>query len=175
MTMSFVYTRTDDPLARPLVEELEREYDTRYGEFYESTGETREMHKYPPEVFTPPQGGNFVLLLDDGAPVSGGAFMRIDAHTAELKRVWTHSARRREGLARRVLVELEAQAWRQGYRVVYLTTGFRQPEAAALYREQGYTDLGDPDEQAATVRRVAFRKDLADPALADAPTNRLPD
>jgi GNAT superfamily N-acetyltransferase len=147
-----------------LIEELSHEYDTRYGEFYDKTGELREMQKYGPEVFSPEEGGNFLLLLDGPSPVSGGAFKRLDPTTAEFKRIWTHSARRRQGLARQVLVELEAQAWRQGYRSVYLTTGFRQPEATGLYRTHGYTSLGDPDAgpdtDPATVRRFAFRKDL---------------
>jgi GNAT superfamily N-acetyltransferase len=174
MSLAFVYTRADDPLARPLIEELSFEYDSRYGEFYERTGEPREMQKYGPEVFSPQEGGNFLLLLDGGRAVSGGAFKRLDIVTAEFKRVWTHSARRREGLARRVLVELEAQAWRQGYRSVYLTTGFRQPEAAGLYRTHGYAELGDPDADPATVRRLAFRKALADPGLPLRPDVRSP-
>lgn len=177
MSLRFVYTRADDPLARPLIDELSFEYDSRYGEFYTASGEPREMQKYGPEVFSPAEGGNFLLLLDGDEPVSGGAFKRLDPFTAEFKRVWTRATRRREGLARLVLVELEAQAWRQGYRQVYLTTGFRQPEATGLYRSHGYADLGDPDAgpgaDPATVRRYAFRKDLADPELPLHPALRL--
>jgi GNAT superfamily N-acetyltransferase len=181
MSLSFVYTRTDDPLAEPLIDALTFEYDSRYGEFYAQSGETREMQKYSPEVFSPAAGGNFVLLLDDGRPVSGGAFKRLDPSTAELKRIWTDSARRRQGLARLVLVELEAQAWRQGYRSVYLTTGFRQPEAAGLYLSHGYTGLYDPDGDLQAQRRLPFRKELTDPEFpldtalrrADATTQEL--
>jgi GNAT superfamily N-acetyltransferase len=53
----------------------------------------------------------------------------------ELKRIWTDSSLRRQGLARRVLVELEAEARRRGYTRVFLGTGPRQPEATALYPE----------------------------------------
>jgi GNAT superfamily N-acetyltransferase len=172
MSLSFLYTRTDDPLAQPLIDELTFEYESRYGEFYAQSGETREMQKYSAEVFSPSEGGNFVLLLDDGTPVSGGAFKRLDPFTAELKRIWTDSARRRQGLARLVLIELEAQAWRQGYRSVYLTTGFRQPEAAGLYLSHGYTGLYDPDGDLQAQRRLPFRKDLADPELPLAPAPR---
>lgn len=158
----FLYTSPLDPLARPLVDELTLEYDRRYGEFYEVSGEPREMEKYAPAVFTPPHGGSFLLLLRDGQAIAGGAFKRHDdPHTAEFKRIWTHSALRRQGLARRVLVELEAQAQRLSYRRVYLTTGFRQPEAVALYLGHGYTALFDRGADPQALRKLPFEKALA--------------
>lgn len=69
--------------------------------------------EYPAEEFAPP-GGAFLLLLEDGRPVAGGAYRRHDARTAELKRIWTHSAHRRRGLARRVLDALERDAAARG-------------------------------------------------------------
>jgi len=159
MSDVFVYTSPADPRAQPLVDELSWEYDSRYGEFYQQSGEPREMEKYPPAVFSPPEGGNFVLLLRDGVAVAGGAFKRHDdPHTAEFKRIWTDRRLRRQGLARRVLVELEAQALRQAYRRVYLTTGFRQPEAVGLYLTHGYTGLYDPTVAPIVLRRLPFEK-----------------
>ena len=160
MSERFVYTTPLDPLARPLVEELSHEYESRYGDFYEREGGPREMEKYPAELFSPPEGGNFVLLLRDGVAVGGGAFMRHDERTAELKRMWTHSALRRQGLASKVLLELEAQVRRQGYERIYLTTGFRQPEAVGLYLGHGYTALFDPPEDPETPRKLPFEKQL---------------
>ena len=162
MALHFLYTTPADPLAQPLVDELRWEYERRYGEFFAASGEPREMDKYADAIFTPAQGGSFVLLLDDAEPVSGGAFKRHGPYTAELKRVWTHSRRRRQGLAQRVVAELEAQAWRQGYRSIYLTTGFRQPEAVALYRRAGYAALYDADGDLQAQRKLPFRKDLTD-------------
>lgn len=170
MSERFVYTTPLDPLARPLVEELSHEYETRYGDFYEREGGPREMEKYPAELFSPPEGGNFVLLLRNGEAIGGGAFKRHpDPGTAELKRVWAHSALRRQGLARRVVQELEAQALRQGYTRIFLTTGFRQPEAVALYLGQGYSALFDPSAPEGTYRSLPFEKILVQaPALARA-------
>lgn len=129
-----------DPLAQPLLRELEYEYSTRYPS---PEGTSREMARYPPEEFEPHCGGLLLLLLRDGAPVSGGAFRRYDPRTAELKRIWTHSGHRRQGLARRVVAELERAAAAAGYERVYLTTGPRQPEAKGLYLVTGYTPLFD--------------------------------
>jgi GNAT superfamily N-acetyltransferase len=129
-----------DPLVQPLLQELEHEYTTRYPSLADAS---RELERYPAEEFEPGNGGLLILLLQDGEPVAGGAYRRYDPRTAELKRIWTHSAHRRRGLARRVVHELEQAAAAAGYQRVYLTTGPRQPEAKGLYLVTGYTALFD--------------------------------
>lgn len=165
MSDSFFYTSVKDPLATPLLEELLFEYDSRYGTFFNAEGAKAELNKYPPEAFSPPSG-NFLLLLRGGKAIAGGAFMRYDDETAEFKRVWTHSAHRRQGLAKIVLRELEQQAIRQGYARVYLTTGFRQPEAVGLYLTNGYRALFDTAANPETIRSLPFEKWLSDPVSA---------
>jgi GNAT superfamily N-acetyltransferase len=136
---AFLIVSPDDPRARVLFDDLEREYDGRYSDLMDEPAAT-ELHRYPSSTFLPPDGA-FVLLARDGAVVAGGAFMRFDERTAEFKRIWTHPDHRRRGLSRRVLAELERIAATQGYSRVYLTTGPRQPEAVALYASAGYTVL----------------------------------
>jgi len=125
------------------------------------------MQRYPPEVFTPP-GGNFVLLIRNGETIGGGGFMRKDERTAELKRIWTRSDLRRQGVARRVVSELETQTVRQGYSRIYLTTGFRQPEAIALYLTHGYTPLWQGPIEPNVVRILPFQKELVPDATSAA-------
>lgn len=127
----------DDPLVEPLLRELTHEYVSRYG-----PEAHQEMTRYPRDAFAEPHGV-LLLLLEDGEPVAGGGYKRYDERTAELKRMWTHSAHRRRGLARRVLAELERTAAAAGYARIYLTTGPRQPEAKGLYLASGYTPLFD--------------------------------
>lgn len=158
MTDSFFYTTPTAEISRPLVEQLTAEYNRRYGNHFGDA--SVEMNRYPPERFAAPEG-SFVLLLRDGRPVAGGAFMRYDETTAEFKRMWTDADHRRQGLAQRVLTELENRATLQGYSNVYLTTGFRQPEAAALYLKSGYTALFDVTADPATIQILPFRKALA--------------
>lgn len=155
-----------DPLLGPLFDELAHEYSARYGQTPEALA--AELTRYPAEDFAPPQGA-FLLLLDRGEPVAGGAFRPYAvAHptdptgdptvpSAEVKRVWTHSAHRRRGLGRRVLEELERTARERGYLRLYLTTGPRQPEAVRLYLGAGYTPLFDPDA-APTTGPLPFEK-----------------
>lgn len=158
MTDSFLYTSPTAEIARPLVEQLTAEYHNRYGEYFGEPA-SAEMNRYPPERFAPPDGA-FVLLLRDGRPIAGGAFMRYDETTAEFKRVWTDDNHRRQGLARRVLIELESKAAALGYSRIYLTTGFRQPEAAGLYLKTGYTALFDVTADPESIQILPFEKHL---------------
>lgn len=157
----------DDALARPLLDDLEREYDARYGVEVFGEPASVEINRYPVADFTAPNG-TFLVLLQGGAPVSGGAFMRYDERTAEFKRIWTRADLRGRGLARRVLTALEHQAARLGYDRVYLTTGPRQPEAVTLYLRTGYTPLFDPALSAEEIGVHAFEKALPPIASRDA-------
>ncbi|MDX8031191.1 GNAT family N-acetyltransferase [Lentzea sp. BCCO 10_0856] len=150
-TLEVRRVRQSDPDAAPLVAELTYEYTSRYGPLG-----AQEMQRAA-DVFEPPHG-QFLLLMEAGEAIAGGAFMRHDEETAELKRIWTHSQHRRRGLARRVVEELEKEAQTFGYRRIYLTTGPRQPEAKALYLATGYTPLFDVDADPATIGPLAFDK-----------------
>ncbi|MFT4508801.1 GNAT family N-acetyltransferase [Caballeronia sp. 15711] len=141
----FVYVSVHDPLARPLFDELIFEYSSRYEGFIKPGEIENELRRYPPEAFAAPHGA-FLLLLRDGQAIAGGALMKhSDPGTTEFKRIWASRNHRRQGLARRVLAELEAQALRLGYTRVFLGTGPRQPEAIALYQTSGYTLLSAHD------------------------------
>jgi GNAT superfamily N-acetyltransferase len=153
----FYYTDITDPLAKPLFDDLSREYTLRYGEGHSLDPGSEEMKRYPPILFRPPLGG-FLLLLRNGEAISGGAFMPIDERTAELKRIWTRADVRRQGLSMRVLTEIEAEIARRGYTRIFLTTGTRQPEARNLYLKAGYTPLFDVNAPAESLDLLPFEK-----------------
>lgn len=149
-----------DPRVRPLLDELAVEYDTRYGDLFGREGAAEELNRYPAEEFAGPDGA-LLVIQENGESIAGGAFRRYDDATAELKRIWTHSAHRRRGLARVVLAELEALAARRGYSRLYLTTGPRQPEAKYLYLATGYQPQFDLDADPETIKFLAFTKELS--------------
>lgn len=156
----FAYIAYTDPLGAPLLDDLEREYDERYG--ISILGETArsEIDRYPAERFSEPDGA-FLVLLHHGKAISGGAFMRHSEHTAEVKRVWTAREFRGQGLARVVLAELERRARDFGYTQFFLTTGPNQPEARALYLRNGYTPLFDVTRSGAEIGGpLPFEKSL---------------
>ncbi|GAA0592138.1 GNAT family N-acetyltransferase [Streptomyces crystallinus] len=151
-----VHATVGDPRVAPLLRELGDEYALRYGR-----NARAELARYPNEQFTAPYGGVLLLVLERGEPVAGGAFRRYDDTTAELKRIWTHSARRRRGLGRRVVAELEGEARARHYRRLFLTTGPRQPEARGLYLAMGYTPLFDTEADPETIGPLPFEKHLS--------------
>jgi GNAT superfamily N-acetyltransferase len=152
-----IWVAQNDQLTQPLLTDLAQEYSGRYGH------DLKELHdnlrSYPAERFSPPSGG-LLLLVQEGQAIAGGAFQKYDDSTAELKRIWTHSAHRRRGLARQVVAELEAEATLRGYQRIYLTTGPRQPEAKGLYLAAGYTPLFDVAADPLTVGPLPFEKAL---------------
>ncbi|MCV7100852.1 GNAT family N-acetyltransferase [Mycobacterium palustre] len=157
--LEFVSATHDDPVARPLLEELAVEYAQRYG----GTPDTHlSWLPVPADELAAPDGG-LLIGVRDGVPVTGGAFRRFDDHTAELKRIWTDSAHRRRGYARALLAALEAEAAARGYRRLYLITGNRQPEAEALYDATGYVRIApaQPLPDWGPFRPIAFEKWLA--------------
>jgi GNAT superfamily N-acetyltransferase len=155
-----IVTTPEDPRALPLIKALIHEYDSRYGDFLGPEGAAAELYRYPPEDFVAPNGA-FLLVLRDGETIGGGAFMRHGSDTAEFKRIWTDDRFRRQGLARGIVRALEVQAQLQGYKRVYLTTGFRQPEAVALYLSLDYTALFDTTVDPEIIEKLPFEKWIA--------------
>ena len=92
------------------------------------------------EEFEPPDGV-FLVLVEDGVTVAGGALRRLSSDTCEVKRMWTSPAHRRKGYATAVLDELEQVARTRGYAVLRLETGPAQPEASSLYERRGYARI----------------------------------
>lgn len=85
--------------------------------------------------------GTFVIVYRDGAPVGCGALRRLDPNTAEVKRMYVSPAVRGQGLGRRLVAALEAEARALGVRRLVLETGIRQVAALALYRATGFQPI----------------------------------
>lgn len=88
-----------------------------------------------------PPGGTFVVLFDDGRAVAGGGIKRLDDEACEIKRMYVVPEMRGRGLAGQLLVALEDEARRLGYRIARLDTGPRQPHAQRLYENAGYRPI----------------------------------
>ena len=127
--------RLGDPEVAPLLAGLRYEYEVRYG-----PGDAAD--DVPAAEFDPPTGA-FLVLRDGDTTVAGGGIRRFDTGIAEVKRMWTNPAYRRQGHAITVLAELETVARDLGYHRVRLETGFAQPEALALYRRLGFVEIGN--------------------------------
>lgn len=82
--------------------------------------------------------GAFLLASDDADAVACGALQRVDAGTAEIKRMWVHADWRGFGIGRRMLGALEDRARELGYRRVVLDTNAELTEAIRMYTTAGY-------------------------------------
>ena len=66
---------------------------------------------------------------------------RADPQVAEIKRMYVIPEARGRGIARQVLIALEAEAQQLGVSRLVLETGLRQVEALALYRRAGFVEI----------------------------------
>ncbi len=92
------------------------------------------------DEFVPPEGVFLVMRLD-GRPVGCGAYKRMTARAAYLKRMWIAPEVRGLGLGRRLLQALEERARAAGYRTARLETNRALVEAQKLYRSCGYREV----------------------------------
>jgi GNAT superfamily N-acetyltransferase len=119
----------DDPVARELVARVQAEYTERYG--------GPDAAVVDPAEFLPPVG-LFLVAEVDGVPAGCGAWRVHGPGVVEVKRMYVEPSFRRLGLAQVLLDALELTAARAGHRAVVLNSGYRQPEALALYDRAGY-------------------------------------
>jgi DNA-binding MarR family transcriptional regulator len=122
-----------DPAARQALSAYYDELARRFPEGFDPGEESF-------DEFRPPDG---VMLLArcDGAPVACGCLQRLDAGSAEIKRMWVHDDWRGAGLGGRMLRALEQAAADRGHTVVRLDTNSVLTNAVAMYRHSGYADI----------------------------------
>lgn len=89
--------------------------------------------------FNKPVGlSGVIVAYRDGEPVGCGAFKKYDENSVEIKRMYVRPDRRGMRIAAEVLTDLESWANELGFKEYILETGFKQPEAIALYKRSGY-------------------------------------
>lgn len=130
----------DDERAAELRRRFDAEMDERYDE---GAPPPREVAQMLGEVFATNLDDlrACILLVDPATGVAlahGALFARPEPRTLELRKVTVPPEHRRRGLARNLLVVLEAEACHLGAERLVLDTGPKQPEAVALYEAVGY-------------------------------------
>jgi putative acetyltransferase len=101
-----------------------------------------------------------VLAYDEKTPAGCGAIKEHAPGIMEVKRMYVSPDRRRQGIATRVLAELEAWAKELHAEKCILETGRKQPEAIGLYRQHGYRLIPNYGQYAGVDNSVCFEKDL---------------
>jgi GNAT superfamily N-acetyltransferase len=85
--------------------------------------------------------GAFLVVQVNGEAVGCGAVRILEPGTAELKRMYVFPGFRGQGLGRRLVAALEAEARALGGHRLVLETGIRQTAALALYRASGFQPI----------------------------------
>jgi putative acetyltransferase len=85
--------------------------------------------------------GAFLVVYREGRPVGCGALRMLDPETGELKRMYVDPTQRGQGLGRRLVAALEAEARALGVQRLVLETGTRQLAALALYEATGFRPI----------------------------------
>lgn len=122
----------NDPAGVALRAAQRTELDLRYGSSDHEPG-------------TPPSAADidiFLIAVDDaGEAIGCGALRRLDATSAEIKRMYVVPASRGSGVAIGLLRALEDTALRQGWPTLRLETGPAQPDAMRFYEREGYEQI----------------------------------
>jgi putative acetyltransferase len=82
-----------------------------------------------------------IVVFENDIPVGCGAIKEFSPGTMEVKRMFVQPLYRGKGIASIVLNELENWATELGYTRCVLETGYKQPEAIALYKIYHHSKL----------------------------------
>ena len=153
--MKWVVEREDlrSETAATLIHALNDELSERYPE------EGATHFRLDPDEVTEGRGA-FLVVRSAGRPVGCGAVRRLDAETAEIKRMYVVPDFRGQGIARRLLTALEAESAVLGISRLLLETGSRQPEALALYERAGFVRVPAFGEYVDSPLSVCMAKQL---------------
>lgn len=99
-----------------------------------------------------------VVAYVDAKAVGCGAFKQFSDSEAEIKRMFVRPESRGQQIAADILTELESWALQEQFIACVLETGFKQPEAIALYKRSGYTEIPNYGQYADVAASVCMRK-----------------
>lgn len=101
-----------------------------------------------------------LVIYLNNQPIGCGAIKQFESDCMEVKRMYTLPEFRGQGLATKILIELENWAFELGYKKCVLETGKRQPEAIQLYKKNGYKTIPNYGQYTNVENSVCFEKDL---------------
>jgi len=101
-----------------------------------------------------------VMAYKDQIPLACGTFKALDENTVEIKRMFTQINARGNGIASKVLQELEKWSKELSYRTCVLETGKRQTEAVYFYKKMNYSIIPNYGQYENITNSLCFKKEL---------------
>ena len=148
MRISFV------PASSPDFRMLAAKLDEYY---FELVGDIQNRYA---EVNRPENMTALAVAYENDTPIACGAWKRIDATTAELKRLYVLPQFRRKGVARSLIASLEADAAAAGIRRMILETAVDTADSHRLYLSAGYRIMDYYGSPAGAENCLCFHKKL---------------
>lgn len=143
-------TNSDDADFQNLVRNLDKELAVRDGE----------EHAYYAQFNKIDALKYVVLAYENETAVGCGAIKEFAENAMEVKRMFVPEDKRGKGIASLVLNELEKWATELDNKKCVLETGYKQPEAIALYKKNGYTQIPNYGQYIGMDNSVCFEKVL---------------
>jgi putative acetyltransferase len=102
-----------------------------------------------------------VVVHENGIAIGCGAIKEQSHDSMEVKRMFVLPEYRSQGIATKILNELETWAAELSYAKCILETGKRQPEAIELYKKNGYSIIPNYGQYIGIENSVCFEKKLS--------------
>tara|TARA_R110002096_G_scaffold104_4_gene478 strand:- start:4843 stop:5295 length:453 start_codon:yes stop_codon:yes gene_type:complete len=99
-----------------------------------------------------------VVAYKNEIPLACGAFKALDETTIEIKRMFTQIDARGNGMASKVLKELEKWSIELSYKTCVLETGKRQTEAVSFYKKMNYSIIPNYGQYKNIANSLCFKK-----------------
>lgn len=146
--INLVRTNSDNSDFRELVALLDKELQIRDGDEHSFYAQFNKIDKI----------SEVVVAYENEKPIGCGAFKEYSAGVAEIKRMFVRESERGRGVAKLILDELESWASELGFSEYVLETGWKQPEAIALYRKSGYETVPNYGQYSGVENSVCMKK-----------------
>ncbi len=143
-------TNSDNPDFVELVKLLDEELAKRDGEDHPFYAQFNKIDKIK----------YVVLAYENENAVGCGAIKEYEPGKMEIKRMFVLPKHRKNGIAAKVLSELENWARELFHTKCILETGKKQPEAIGLYKKNGYKLIPNYGQYAKVENSVCFEKEI---------------
>lgn len=145
-----IRTTSGNPDFLSLVKSLDADLSIRNGDEHSFYSQFNKLDKIK----------HVVVAYEYDEPAGCGAIKQYASDTMEVKRMFVMLARRRKGIAAKILAELEKWAAELSYTKCILETGKKQPEAIELYKKNGYTPIPNYGQYIGVGNSICFEKKL---------------
>jgi len=101
-----------------------------------------------------------IIAYNQNELIGCASYKKYEQETAELKRVFVKATYRGQGVARKMLEELESRARHQGYKTMILETGEMLADSMKLYKSFGYVIIKNYGQYAGMADSICMKKVL---------------